>query len=782
MSLSAKIREQIINSFRAELAEHVQTMNDGLLVLEQNQVSAQERGPLLEEVFRAAHSLKGAARAIGVTAVEQLAHALEDVLSVVQGEEFVPTADLFTASYAALDAIQAVQAAYESGETTPPTQALRALTDLEPFRTPGKPPARHQSVEETLPVAGPELTAAPFSEESVAAAPVASVQPAVAPASPTRTAPDDTIRVAVSKLDGLMAQLSELLVTRMRAEQRRSQIREVQDFASEWQRDWSVVRSAYTRVLRKQREADTGGGQPTLDYDWQRLLRYLEEGQRRLRDLNMLVTSLLRDYDSDTAATSHVIDALEEEIKRVRLLPLHTITASFGRMIRDLAQSARKEVILQVVGADVELDKWVLEQLKDPLVHLLRNAIDHGIEPPAAREAAGKPRRGSVILRAEQLGKDVVITLSDDGGGLDIETIRRVAISRAESGHAGQPLSERELAEKIFDSGFTTSSMITDISGRGLGLDVVRRNIDMLDGTVSVRWEAGKGTVFTLKVPLTLTSARTLLVLVSGQTFAIPLKAVEHILAVAPDQIISVGGYDCVQYAGRPVTVVRMSDVLALSESTAAANYIPIVILTVGERHLGYMVDELVGEQEVVIKGLGKQLAHVCGIAGATVMGTGEVVLILNPGDLMRLTLQGQLHPVLREPAPGVTPEGASSLPRILIVDDSITTRTLEKNILEAAGYQVRLATDGEEALVEMAAHGLPDLIISDIAMPRLDGFGLTQRIRSDPRTARIPVILVTSLDSLEDKSRGIEVGADAYIVKSRFDQGNLLDTITQLI
>jgi two-component system, chemotaxis family, sensor kinase CheA len=791
MSLSAKIREQLISSFRAELAEHVQTMSDGLLALEQNRVSAEQRTPLLEEILRAAHSLKGAARAIGVTAVEQLSHALEDVLVVLQDSDFVPTPDFFTACYAALDAILAVQSAYESGETTPPTQSLRALNDLEPFKPANPRSFVSQSAHASPPVEtmrGPdtpadERTAAPGEagqRERVGArtamdSPNLSLQGAAAGA-------DETIRVGVNKLDTLMAQLSELLVTRIRAEERRVQIRTTRNFINEWQRDWLAVRSLYARLARRQRQSGADGAVASLDHDLVRLMSYLEANQDRLRELSAQVTSLSREYDSDMMHTSLVVDALEEQIKRVRVLPLHTITTSFGRMVRDVAQSAGKEAVLQIVGADVELDKRVLEQIKDPLVHLLRNAIDHGIEASRARQAAGKPSRGSIVLHAAQLGKDVVITVSDDGAGLDIASIRQIAARRTGGIRDPYALSERELADMVFDSGFSTTPIITDISGRGVGLDIVRRNVEMLGGNVRVEWVVGGGTTFILTVPMTVTSSRALLVLVSGQVYAIPLTAVDRILYLSPDRIVPLGGRDSVYDRGRPVPVVRMADVLGLEDPGREEDHISVMILAVGERRIGFVVDEFVGEQEAVIKELGKQLSRVCGVAGATVMGSGDVVLILNPGDLMKMAFKDTRRSVLRNTATASRSEGVVAPQRILIVDDSVTTRTLEKNILEAAGFDIRIATDGQEALNAIAAYGVPDLIISDVSMPKLDGFGLTERIKSDPRTAEVPVILVTSLDSVEDKSRGIEVGADAYIVKGRFDQSNLLETIKQLI
>ncbi len=836
MSLSAKIREQLISGFRAELAEHVQTMNGGLLALEQNRVVGDQRRSALEDIFRAAHSLKGAARAVGVTAVEQLAHALEDVLAAMQHDAVELSPALFTACYRACDAIQAVQAAYEAGETTPPAQTLQALSDLEPFRSHRQAAPQAHSAESANAIPADAPTADTFAVTASvpkAAAPVpapvradarpsatvgqpapitaapADVLSAGAVAGPTLNG-DETIRVSVSKLDALMAQLSELLVTKIRAEQRMAQVRQAQEFMAQWQKDWFAVRSSYSQLARQVHEltnigpidvqatftqkhgsGDKSGqakrallGDGRTEKELSRLVNYVDASQERLREMNALINNLSREYDNDTMHTALVIDTLEQEIKRVRMLPLTTITAAFGRMMRDLARAAGKEAVLEIAGGEVELDKRVLEQIKDPLIHMLRNAIDHGIETPEQREAAGKPRSGTVTLKAEQLGKEVVISLSDDGAGLDVEAIRQVAARRSSASVDAQALSEAELSELIFNSGFSTSPIITDVSGRGVGLDVVRRNVEALNGRISVDWKSGLGSTFKLTLPLTLTSSRGLLVRVSNQSFAIPLNAIERILLLKLDEITLLGGHDTVRYGGRPLTLARLDQVLGLPHVAGGNGRIPVVILVAAERRVAFAVDELAGEQEVVIKGLGKQLSRVGGIAGATVMGNGEVTLILNVTDLIKLAMKsgGERRSVLDAAKETVSPKNGRAKTRILIVDDSVTTRTLEKNILEAAGYSVQIATDGQEALTAIAAAGVPNLVVSDISMPRLDGFGLTKRIKGDPHMANVPVILVTSLDSVEDKSRGIEAGADAYIVKSRFDQNNLLETIEQLI
>jgi two-component system chemotaxis sensor kinase CheA len=308
--------------------------------------------------------------------------------------------------------------------------------------------------------------------------------------------------------------------------------------------------------------------------------------------------------------------------------------------------------------------------------------------------------------------------------------------------------------------------------------------VDGLYGRVETTSEENKGTTFSLIIPLTLTSSRGLLVCISGELFVIPHNAIERILSIHPQDIFSFEGQDSIYFDEQPISLVRLSDILEMPRNEAPNHEegIPVVIVSAADRRMAFVVDETTGEQEVVIKGLGKQLVRVGGITGATVLGNGQVVLILNVSDLLKMAMRSKRSSILDMLTKIETSTSARTQKSVLIVDDSITTRTLEKNILEAAGYAIQVATDGREAVDLIAASGVPDLIVSDIAMPRMNGFELTQRIKGDAKTAEVPIILVTSLDSPEDKTRGIEVGADAYIIKSKFDQNNLLDTIEQLI
>lgn len=828
MSLSAKIRDQIISNFRVEIAEHLQTLNEGLLTLEQKSMSEGEVQELLGNLFRSAHSMKGAARAVGVTAIEQMGHALEDILSGLQKHEITPSHELLSACYKTLDAIQDTQDGYEKGEISTPIQVLQCIAELESFRklektskekmsaaeerNSGNPPASDESLskDQLLKVKldslmgdikkennggkkkndpqpdgnGKKRVDKQASTRKIPEVVEAPTSNPISSASLT-SSPEDTIRIRVRKLDSLMAQLSELLVTKINAQQRLEQALEIQQFLSEWQKDWQEYRNIYSQLVRHNLDNQDKAGEKDLSLKRKgldKLLNYVDASQDRVREINNLFNGLVNQFRNDNLQMGLVIDGLEEEIKRVRMLPFSTITGAFPRMVRDLGNQSGKQVVLEIHGSEVELDKQVLENIKDPLIHLLRNAVDHGIEPPEKRIALGKPATGTVTLSVEYLGKEVAISISDDGEGIDIESIREQAISRGIQDAA--TLDEPELTALIYQPGFSTSNMITDVSGRGVGLDVVRRKIEDLHGRISLDWTAHQGSHFTLFVPLALTSSRALVVQVSNQLFAVPLTSIERIVNVKKDDIEFVGGYEAIKYNDRTLTLNYLSDVLELprSKKNADQDHLSVIIFSSAEKRMAFVVDNLVNEQEVVIKSLGRQLSRVAGIAGASVMGNGSVLLILHLSDLMKLAQNSKSISMAENLSEDVDVQHKKTTRHILVVDDSITTRTLEKNILEAAGYSIRLATNGQEALNLVSAGEAPDLIISDVSMPKMDGFGLCKSIKGNSNTSHIPVVLVTSLNSSEDKARGIECGADAYIIKSSFNQDNLLETISQLI
>jgi two-component system chemotaxis sensor kinase CheA len=464
------------------------------------------------------------------------------------------------------------------------------------------------------------------------------------------------------------------------------------------------------------------------------LLNYLDQNQQQLKQITAQVNNLSRAFASDALHLSRVTDELGESVMKVRMLPVSTVLDMFPRMIRDIGREKGKEIEFVVKGGETELDRKVLEEIKDPLVHILRNAVDHGLEMPDDRERAGKPRTGTITVRAFQKGNSIVIQVEDDGGGIDVDKVTKKALREGLiTSSELETMSEDEAMRLIFASGLSTSSIITDISGRGVGMDVVRKNIEKLHGHVEIESELGKGTELTLMLPLTLATTQELLVSINEMIFGIPISSVERIRRIQAEDIRHVEGKEAILIDNEPVSLVQLRDVLELEKSAESNGRLdtklPVVIIGTGKWRIAFLVDTVVGQQESVVKSLGKQLSRVRNVAGATILGTGKVIMTLNPTDLLKSArgVNGS-HTFYKRQK--VADNVVEEQKRILVVDDSLTTRNLEKTILETAGYDVRVASDGREAMQKLAMDADIDLIVSDVLMPNMDGFELTSAVR----------------------------------------------------
>ena len=421
-----------------------------------------------------------------------------------------------------------------------------------------------------------------------------------------------------------------------------------------------------------------------------------------------------------------------------------------------------------------------MEEFKDPLIHLLRNCIDHGIEKPAERLKKGKPSEGTIVISIIQKDSGTVeLAITDDGIGIDVNKVREAAVKRdVITSEAADKLSETQVLSLIYVSGVSTSPIMTDISGHGLGLAIVQEKVEKLHGSLTVETVPDAGTTFLILLPLTLATFRGILIRVDDHFFILPTASVERVLRVKKEEIHTVENRETISFNSQIVSLVRLSDVLAIPRGSTiehSSPYMPLAIVSNAGKRLAFEVDEIVNEQEVLVKNLGRQLSRVRHIMGASVLATGKVVPILNVADLMKSAVK--ITPVGEQ----VKKTAQTKQKSLLVVEDSITARTLLKNILEMAGYAVKTAIDGVDAFTILRT-GEFDLVISDVDMPRMNGFDLTEKIRGDKKLGEIPVILVTALESREHRERGIAVGADAYIVKSSFDQSNLLAVIQRFI
>lgn len=453
-----------------------------------------------------------------------------------------------------------------------------------------------------------------------------------------------------------------------------------------------------------------------------------------------------------------LLDELQDSVIQMRTLPLSTITASFPRALRDLAAAEGKEAELTIEGAETQLDRVILEGISETIVHVLRNAVAHGIEAPEERVSAGKPRAGRVELRAGQRGRMVAIELSDDGRGVSAELL-----ARAEE--------RGSLADILSETGFSTAEQVTDVAGRGVGLDAVKRHVEGLGGGLEVQSEPGRGTEVTLLLPVTLALMKVLLFERGGNPFGLPMTSVGRVVAVA--DTTSLGNRPSLELEGQ---VVPLADLARLTGATAPPlpRQPPAVVIESLGRRLAVACDALLGEEEVVIKSLGAILAGMPGYLGAAILGDGRIALVLDPNHLLKTPIEA-----MASDRPEETDEQAP--PRVLVVDDQFSARELQRSILEAAGYRVEVARDGREALRRIGELADLELVLTDVQMPEMDGFELLEAIRADDEHGSLPVVVVTTLGDEASRRRGAEAGADAYIVKEEFDQQTLLATIERL-
>lgn len=769
-------RSAFIAKFQEEATDLLQRLNEGIITLEADPANR----PLIDQWLRDAHTLKGSSRMVGLIEISDIAHRLEDVMVKVRDGEMAYTPDMTDVFFEALDTV--VFMSENAGKAAGGDVDLSGLT-ARLVSLAGTTPAAPSTVASGVPVqdaGGPTAVEEQSEESDDASEAEGDDEPDdEAPGSgdgPQRAQRDEslktktqaTVRIRTSQVDELLNLVSEVVISQIKAEQLARDLRSVSQLGADVHSHWGRIKSMLGMLPAEEQGA---------------LLDDVRMFDDLLGDQRRTLVALAKEYADDTSRTSTVVADLQEHAMELRMLPVSTVFTTFPRAMRDLARQYKKDVELFIEGGDTELDKKVLEEINDPLIHIMRNAVDHGIEPAAERVAAGKPAKGTIRLAARQEGDHIVIEISDDGAGIDPDKVRAAAIRKGYITESeAKSVSDREARYLIFEKGFSTAAIITELSGRGVGMDVVREFVvERLKGSLDVESELGQGSTFRLTIPLTLAIIRALLLRISGQTFALPTSSIEETLRVEPGDVIKVEGREVIRRQKRTIPLVQLRDILGLDPVAASESKIPIATLGFSGHRLGLIVDEFVGEQQIVIKTLGSHLRRVDNVAGVTILGAGEVVPILNVPDLM--TNGRQMTGMRsRRGATAAGKEKESGPRRVLICEDSFTTRELERSIFEAAGYLVETATDGAQGLARLREGLNPDAVVTDVQMPNMTGFELTRAIKADDLLRDIPVIIVTSLERDEEKAEGIEAGADAYITKSVFNQDTLLDTVERLI
>ena len=740
LGLSADVLEY----FGPEVAEHLDAMTASLRVLERDAANADEFGRL----FRAVHTLKGAAYTVGAPLVGDLVHAMEDHL-VALSEAHAPLGPaLAAAMVAGIDAVKALV---------------------------GLPGAPDDDAEMLLQVARGRLAAL------TAAAPVVTV-PDVAPErppdpvpAPVRTIADETpappaprdrqrIRVSVERLDRLMHLVGELATSRRRLERR---LDELQRVGERMLTSRSRMTHAVERFEAKQsfgvlpgeaaREAIVPAF-PELELDRhhavQSLARSVAEIARDLGKVQGQLATIVRTVGEETAQVQRLTDALRGEVAQARMVPIGGLFARFARHVRDLARGDGKAVTVELSGEDIAVDDRVVEAIADALLHMVRNAVAHGIESEAERVAAGKPAAGTVRLAAVQRGAFVQVEVADDGRGIDVPALAPRAVARGLIGaDEAARLSEREALDLIFLPGFSTAASATSVAGRGVGMDVVRTNVSRLNGEVSIDTTPGLGTRFTLRVPLTVTMADTLMVRAADETFAIPMSAVKVVLEVpALDS-------DTLVVDGEPLPVISLGATLGLPPGDRGSR-VPVVVMRTGRATFALVVDAVAGQDEVVVQTVAAFLDGDGPFSGATISADGAVIMIVDPARLLEESRGVTRGAFTASPAPVVP-----AAHRVLLVDDSVTAREFVAEMLERAGFQVTLAHDGAEALETLAEDSF-DVVVTDLDMPRLDGYQLIRDLRAGVRTREVPIVVVTTRTAANDAELAHELGVHHYVTK----------------
>ncbi len=730
MAIDPEVLKKLLQTFKEELDEQLQSITNGLLKLEKGDISSEETDKIIESIFRSAHNIKGAARGVGVKNVGDLAHHIETLFSSIQKKTSTYSPAIIDLCLEAIDSMRS---------------AMNAFTNDQPLSFDLKNILSRLSGE-------PDTLTSEKSKE-------------INTKSKNRETNSEyeTIRVSIDSLDRISAVIEEIQVNKI--------------FIEDHYADLAKLSNKIKRMMPVWKQLSLSAKNKEIPENLQKIYTSNIDNMLEISGSMQQIQKNIRKGVNDLATLS---DSLEEELSMVRLVPASTLLNTLPRVVRDVSRELNKKIELTITGDSVKMDKMVLEGLKNPLIHLIRNAIDHGIEKSDKRLSLGKPEVGQININVQEEGDKILISVSDDGAGIDVKKIAEIAKDKKILMHSQlDTLNTSDILDVIFSPGFSTKEIITDVSGRGIGLDVVKSNITHLKGQVNVTTILEKGTTFNLRVPFTLASERGLIVMCEKQVFVLPTNIIERILLLKTNSIIDVEADQAILLDQHPIPFRSLAAVLGFQHQPVDSQIQhPVVLLRKNNNAVALLVNEIIGEREIVVKPLQSPLINIPCISGGTLAGNGQVIMVLNTNDLMKTALS--LGKTSRVVAKDTSTKSVKRV-HILVVDDSITTRTLEKNILESKEYQVTVAVNGKEAWDLLQTQKF-SLLITDVSMPLMDGFTLTENVKKDDKLHDLPVIIVTSLESEEEKKRGIEVGADAYIIKSQFESGTLLDIVEQLI
>ncbi len=753
------IRQRLLAAFDIEYREHLAAIRQ-LLPGAADAVDAAVGEWRLVEVIRRAHSLKGAARAVDMRAVEMLAHRLESLLVMVQKGGAVLDGVSVLVILQTLDQIEDLVASAGDAAAAALVPDLGPLDRLLAGERPPPP-----KVEPELPKAAVQPAVQPAAE------PGGSVEAGeLAPLSHHSVLRgEEMMRVDAASLDRLLLSSGRLGAEISRHTGRSGEVRQVHRDLTEALHDWERFRKVFGRQLREL------AGTPAYG----RIATQIEVMETRVSTVARALSRVAKSAERGSWTLLQLAEHLQHDVQRVRTVPAEHVFGGFRKMVRDIAREHDKQIAVQISGLEVEIDRLILQQLKDPVMHMLRNAVSHGIERPAERIAAGKPAEARISLDLSAAGGRLTVTVADDGRGLDYRRIAEVAVlSGLMTAPEAAAAAPEILSRLLLRPGFSTAEEVDTLSGRGVGLSVLHAAVSRLRGVIDIRPAAGAGTVVEVITPLTVSRQHLLLVTCCGQTYGVPSFTVERLHHVRAEHVTTAEGRPVIILDAKVVPLAQLHRVLGVgvAPEPAPGTAQPVMVLRLAGRRLALIVDALLQVRDCLISDPMKGADR--SVMGTILLDGGEVAFVLDPAVLFDAPAFSALDGPAGASARNIPPPAART---ILVVDDSVTTRTLEKSILEAQGFRVRLAVDGVDALAELRQNPV-DLVISDVEMPRMNGLVLLDTIKRDSALQKIPVILVTSHSNPEDVQRGLDLGADAYIIKQRFDQHDLLDAIEQLL
>lgn len=765
---------KLLATFRIEADEHLNAISDGLLALEK-ELPQKERQQAIETIFREAHSLKGAARAVNLQAVESICQVLENVFAAWKQDHVQPSPELFDTLHFTVDSIRsALTSSFDQSQISLVIQKLENIKQkVTKEKSPSPEPLKNLKPQKQEIMASEKL-ANPSDEQQSISKTTENQESSVA----GETFKDKSIRVSLTRMNEVFQEAEEILMIKLSAQKQVMYLKQLLMRYRLQEKELGYLIAEAQQLLQYlcQKQSSPEEKKEATN----KLLTFLAQHQHEIKSSTEDLNKLIKTSEQNTRFIESIADSLLEDMKKVLMQPISTLFETIPHMVRNISRELEKEIQVKFEGGEIEVDRRILEEIKDAVTHLIRNAIDHGIESADERIKMGKSSFGVIqVVAKESSGNNVELSIMDDGKGMNAKKLKNAAMRQGIlSQQEAEEMKDEEAMKLAFHSGISTSTKVTELSGRGLGLGIVLEKTDKLGGQVSVESKLNQGTTFKLLLPLTLATFRGIHVIVAGQDFIIPTRNVKRVLRIKREDIKTMTNCQTITVNHHSIAYVHLADLLGLDRQMQQANKHEVALLVLGAGiTIAFGADDIQREQEVLVKSLGKQCKRVKNIMAATVMEGGDVLPILNPLDLIRSAIKGKTNQnqIARKH------EEKTAKKEILLVEDSITTRLLLKNILELGGYEVKTAVDGWEAL-EILQMQEVDLLLTDIEMPRMDGFRLIENVKKMPSLEKMPIVILTSRGSSEDRERGIELGANAYLDKSNFTQQDLINLLKKIL